>query len=137
MQKYNRCVLFFINQSFFILIQVVLLHVIVVGASSAAERFALTNPVCLHVALEAALLIETPPADVAAVRLLSGVDPQMSLEVAVPVEGLAAIRAHEGFLGFDHLEGQALHVLETIQHGPRHAVQAGFTRWQQRVGAAV
>lgn len=73
------------------LIQVVLLHFIVLDASRTAERLALTNPVCLHVALEAALLIETPPADVTAVRLLSSVDAQMSLEVAVPVEGLATI----------------------------------------------
>lgn len=60
--------------------------------------WSLTVPVCLHVALQAALLVEEPAADEAAVRFLPGVDQQVSLQVPAALEHLATGGADEALL---------------------------------------
>ena len=62
------------------------------------KAFLLTSPVNLRVLLHAALLIEAPPAYLAAVRLLAGVDPLVPLQMAGVLEDLAAVRADEALL---------------------------------------
>lgn len=58
-----------------------------------------TVPMCLHMALEAGLLVEASSADVASVGLLAGVDAQVSLQMAGTHKHLTAVRAEEALLG--------------------------------------
>lgn len=77
---------------------------------------------CLHVAFEATLLIEAPPTDVAAIRLLAGMNSQMPFKVSGSLEGLAAVRADEALLWFDYLKRSASPLMHMIHQGLCHTV---------------
>ena len=62
-----------------------------------------TSSVDLHVLLEAALLVEAPPAVLTAIRFLPGVNPLVSLQVPRSLKAFAAVRADEAHLELEPL----------------------------------
>ena len=80
----------------------------------------LTSSVGLQVDLQTALLIEEPPANLAAIRLLARVDPHVPLEVSAALKDLAAERADKALLGLGRLKGG---VPPCPVRLPRHAVE--------------
>lgn len=79
---------------------------------------------CLQVELQTALLIEEPPANLAAVWLLAGMDPHVPLQMPAALKDLAAEMADKAFLGLHWLKGRVHPCPMGVNRLPRHTVEA-------------
>lgn len=94
----------------------------------------LTSSVNLHVLLQAAFLVEAPPTELTAERLLARVNPFVPLQVSGSFETLPAVRADEALLKHQPLHRPPPHrvvqgtVLARAQEATAGGVQAGIQR---------